>query len=108
MRCSLYGFLTERLKSTLPHSQIHANAGHQLCLIVALSQRDKVVFAETCHSTWRFQPRADPPATPRTAVRVPEVHFALPARHKSQHCDERTQGNPARGPADELLWVDLG
>lgn len=37
MRCSLYGFLKEELESTLPHNQIHANAGRQLCLLVAVS-----------------------------------------------------------------------
>lgn len=39
MRCSAPGFLTERLQFTLPHNQIHANAGCQQCLMVAVSER---------------------------------------------------------------------
>lgn len=52
MRCSAPGFLTERLQSTLPHNQIHANAGCQQCLMVAVSEKDEVVvLTETCDST---------------------------------------------------------
>lgn len=43
MRYSAPGFLTERLQSSLPHNQIHANAGCQQCLMVAVSEEDEAV-----------------------------------------------------------------
>lgn len=43
MRYSAPGFLTEALQSTLPHNQIHANAGCQQYLMVAVSEEDEAV-----------------------------------------------------------------
>lgn len=45
--------LTERLKSALPHNQIHANAGCQLHLrVTAPGKGQELAAAPMCYSMW--------------------------------------------------------